>query len=85
MPGKGRPFAVGNPGGPGRPKIPDDLRKLGPAAIAKLAEAVTSAGMAPQQIQAARDVLDRLYGKAPQPQVVSGADGGPLEIVWRHA
>lgn len=27
MPGKGRPFKKGNPGGPGRPKKPDDVRK----------------------------------------------------------
>lgn len=75
--GRFRPGQSGNPNG--RPKIPDELRKLGPLAIAKLSQAVTEPGLAPQQIQAARDVIDRLYGKAPQALEVAGVAGRPVE------
>jgi hypothetical protein len=77
-------FAKGNPGGPGNPYnrrvarlrsaaikavTPDDISKV----IATLLEAAKGGDVA-----AIRELLDRTIGKPSS--IVSGADGGPIQI-----
>lgn len=62
-------------------KVTADVRaiaqKYGPAAIATLAEIMEDRKQpAPARVSAAKELLDRAYGKSPQP--ISDADGGSL-------
>lgn len=84
-PPKGRPFQPGQSGNPsGRKKVPDEvkavLEEAGPDAAKKLVELMTC-GSPKVELAAAIAVLERLLGKPAL--AVTGADGGPLEIVVR--
>lgn len=74
-PGAGRPK--------GRPnKIAADVRALaqeyGADAIDKLAKLMNEAESEQAQIAAAKELLDRGYGRAPQALELTGANGGPI-------
>jgi hypothetical protein len=82
--------AVKNPrAGPGRPKgalnkITVDIRALaqqhGPMAIRELVRLVQSAENEGTRVAAIKELLDRAYGKAPQPMDGDGR-GGPIQTV----
>jgi hypothetical protein len=70
--GKGRPKGVKN-------KVTADVRALagayGPKALETLAEImVCKKAPAAARVSAAREILDRAYGKAPQPIAVNSAN-----------
>lgn len=77
-------FVKGQSGNPsGRPKVVGEIRDLarkhGPDAIRRLVELSRSSN-GQVSVAACREILDRAYGKAAQPQ--TGEDGeGPVEIV----
>lgn len=52
----------------------------GEAAIKRLAELMMSAESEQAQIAAAKELLDRGYGKAVQAIEASGPEGGPIQI-----
>jgi len=66
-----RPGQSGNPGG--RPRVLADVRDLArqhsPAAIAELARLSLRAKSEAVRVAAARELLDRAFGKAPTPPV----------------
>ncbi|MFY4709953.1 hypothetical protein [Burkholderia glumae] len=74
-PGAGRPAGVPN-------KITADIKALaqehGPAAILELATILKSSENDQARIAAAKELLDRGYGKATQHAEVTGKDGAPL-------
>lgn len=75
-PGAGRP--------PGRPnKITADVRALAQkhceTAIIELATILTSSENDQARIAAAKELLDRGYGKATQHTEITGKDGAPIE------
>jgi hypothetical protein len=74
-PGAGRPAGVPN-------KITADIKALAQVhaetAIRELATILTTAGNAQARIAAAKELLDRGYGKATQYAEVTGKDGAPL-------
>lgn len=82
--GPGRPFAKGQSGNPsGRPKIPKDVKEMLKAAApdaAKLLIDTINDSEAPRalRLEAAKTLLDRVYGKATQP--IEGVDN-KIEIV----
>lgn len=74
-PGAGRPK--------GRPnKVTADVRALaqeyGAEAIEKLAKLMNEAESEQAQIAAAKELLDRGYGKSSQAVELTGKDGGPI-------
>lgn len=86
---RGKPFPKGRTGNAGgRPKLPEDVkhvremaRQYTEAAIVALVD-VMGAGSGPARVAAANALLDRGWGKAPQP--MTGEDGqGPAELVFR--
>lgn len=85
---RGRPFPPGNSANPGgRPKLPEDVkhvrelaRQYTEVAVTTLVE-VMEAGSGPAKVAAANAILDRGWGKAPQP--MTGEEGGPVEVVFR--
>lgn len=91
---KGRSGSGGKREGSGRQKgvpnkstaeIKEAARKHGAAAIDRLAHLMMKAESEAAQVAAAKEILDRAYGKAPQ--AMTGEDGeGPikhiLEVVW---
>ena len=79
---KGR-FVVGNRGG-GRPKIPDEVREMlktaTPKAVRLLIGMVDNEDAAPAlRMDAAKTILDRVYGKATQP--IDGSLDTVVQIV----
>ena len=86
-------MAASSTSGQGRPKgVPNkataDIKALaqvhGPAVIARLALLATTAESQATQVAAMKELLDRGYGKAVQPQ--SGPDGESnpvIEVVYR--
>lgn len=73
--------------GKGRPKgalnkatldIKEAAREYGPKAIEVLANIMLTADSQGTQIAAAKELLDRGYGKATQPTEISGKDGESL-------
>ena len=74
-PGAGRPAGVPN-------KITADIKALAqehaPAAIRELATILTTSENDQARIAAAKELLDRGYGKATQHAEVTGKDGAPL-------
>jgi hypothetical protein len=83
---RGRPFAKGNPGGPGNP-----FAKQVAALRAKLYAAVTEADLQEVvqalltkakagDVPAVRELLDRLLGKPPQAVHLAGSEESPLQI-----
>jgi hypothetical protein len=85
---RGAPFKKGQSGNPGgRPKLPEDVkhvrelaRQYTETAVSALVE-VMEGGSGPARVAAANAILDRGWGKAPQP--ITGEDGGPVELVGR--
>ncbi|WP_330728195.1 hypothetical protein [Burkholderia multivorans] len=75
-PGAGRP--------PGRPnKVTAEIKALAQkhceAAIAELATILTTSESDQARIAAAKELLDRGYGKATQHTEITGRDGAPIE------
>ena len=68
--------------GPGRPKIPQDIkeaaRAFSPMALETLAHWAERKKSHPASIAAANALLDRAYGKPSQE--ITGKDGGPLFV-----
>lgn len=91
---KGRSGSGGRRAGSGRKKgspnkstaeIKAHAREHGAAAIERLAHLMMNAESEAAQVAAAKEILDRAYGKAPQ--AITGEEGeGPvkhiLEVVW---
>lgn len=86
---RGKPYSKGQSGNPGgRPKLPEDVkhvrelaRQYTMQAVATLAS-VMEDGSGPAKVAAANAILDRGWGKAPQP--MTGEDGeGAVEMVFR--
>lgn len=85
---RGAPFKKGRSGNPGgRPKLPEDVKHVRDLARQYTESAVTTLvdvmkdGSGPAKVAAANAILDRGWGKAPQP--MTGEDGGPVEMVFR--
>lgn len=83
---RGKPFAKGQSGNPGgRPKtsgaVQDLARALTPDAIKALKEALQDDKL---KVAAAKVILDRGWGCAPQSLEMSGKDGGPIEFTVRE-
>jgi hypothetical protein len=68
-------------------KITADVRALaqeyGEDAIRELATILTTSENHSARISAAKELLDRGYGKSMQAVELTGADGGPLETITR--
>lgn len=87
----GRPKGIPKTGGrvKGVPnKMTADIRALaqeyGPAAIQTLAQIMQDTEQAaPARVAAARELVDRGYGKAVQQTEISGKDGAPLAYEFR--
>ena len=81
----GKPFEKGKSGNPrGRPKIPPDVRdmfKAATPAAAKLLIKTIDDEDAPLALRmdAAKTILDRVYGKASQP--IEGNGGAAVQVV----
>ena len=64
-------------------KISADVRvlaqKYGPAAMAELGRLSVEAESESSRVSAIREILDRAYGKAPQPMEHAGKDGGAIQ------
>jgi Family of unknown function (DUF5681) len=77
----GKPFQKGQSGNPGgRPKVVAEVKELARAhtgeAIKTLVSIMTNPKSAPAaRVSAANSLLDRGYGKPPQHQHITGADG----------
>jgi Family of unknown function (DUF5681) len=77
----GKPFKKGQSGNPGgRPKVVAEVKELARAhtgeAIETLVSIMSSPKAAPAaRVSAANALLDRGYGKPPQHQHITGADG----------
>ena len=77
----GKPFKKGQSGNPGgRPKVVAEVKELARAhtgeAIKTLVSIMTNPKSAPAaRVSAANSLLDRGYGKPPQHQHITGADG----------
>lgn len=77
----------------GRPKgslnkVTKDIKalasKYGPDALKTLDDIRRSSDSDAARVAAARELLDRGYGKASQPLEHAGAGGGPLVISWER-
>ncbi len=87
----GRPKGIPKTGGrvKGVPnKLTADVRALaqeyGPSAIQTLAEIMQDREqVAPARVAAAKELMDRGYGKAVQQTEISGKDGAPLAYEFR--
>lgn len=81
-----RPFAKGQSGNPsGRPKVIQALRDLARAhtgeALDTLVSIMLEAAQPPSaRVAAAKEILDRGYGKAPQPMDGDG-EGGAIKLI----
>lgn len=78
-------FIPGNPGG-GRNKTPADVRKMmtdaAPEAVKLLIDTVNDNNQPRKiRIDAAKELLDRVYGKSTQP--IAGIEAPKLEIVLK--
>lgn len=79
---RGKPFAPGQSGNPGgRPKLPEDIkhireiaRQYTAEAVATLATAMTD-GSDSAKVAAAKELLDRGWGKSAQPVTGEGGEG----------
>ncbi len=88
--GQGKPFKKGQPGGPGRPKGSYDKKaaELKAALLAAITEQDIkdiAAGLIRAakkgEARAAKELFDRVWGKAPQAVEVTGEGGGDIRIV----
>jgi hypothetical protein len=82
MPGQGRRFQKGQPGGPGRPKLEflERMRKRSGKAEAIIDEALKSKSKAERR-WAAEQVFDRGWGRPKQTTELTGEEGKPVEFV----
>jgi hypothetical protein len=86
----GRPFLPGQSGNPGgRPKLLSTLVKEQTQDGAELVEFMVRVLRNKRQsmrlrMEAAAWLADRGFGKALQQMELTGADGGPMEIVFRY-
>lgn len=84
-PPRGKPFQPGQSGNPsGRKATPPDVKAIWEANTVPAALKVVSfleCGDAEMEFKAANAILDRALGKPAQ--AVTGATGGPLEIIVR--
>lgn len=64
---------------PSHASIVEQAKSYAPACIRALADEVANAAGAPR-VNAARELLDRGYGKVGQPIEVTGPDGGPVSV-----
>lgn len=86
---RGKAFPKGKSGNPGgRPKLPEDVKHVREMARSYTVEALATLasvmedGSGPARVAAANALLDRGWGKAPQP--MTGEEGqGPMEMVFR--
>lgn len=79
-------FAKGQSGNPGgRPKLPEEIKEIARAssgdAFKRVVELMDSADDERVQLAAAKEVLDRAFGKPAQAMEVSGKEGGPLAAI----
>jgi hypothetical protein len=86
--GSWKPGQSGNPGG--RAAMPPELRELarakGPAALQIALDLMDNATSEAVRLAAAREVLDRGYGKAQQfVDATSGGEPIPISIIRIHA
>lgn len=91
MPGVGRPFEKGNPGGPGRPSLGQNLVKLADEAATKVVEIDLAVLEKPAKTKAAKlrrhQAMDRLSrmckGRLPTRIAIAGDEGGePVPISY---
>lgn len=77
-------FEKGNPGGPGRPKMTQeekDIRKMAlEHAEAAVAALVANLKAENASVAAAREILDRAFGKPVQRNEQTGPNGGPIQM-----
>lgn len=68
------PGSTANPGGGGRPKLPDWFKSKAPEALQHLLNVATGVEPAEPELRlkAAMSVVDRFYGKAPETVTVEG-------------
>ena len=81
----------------GRPRVPKSAAQLNKLLLEIAAEELTNPNngesinrlrlmlrgmMTSKQSADKQHILDRLYGKIPQPLEVSGKDGGPIILAW---
>ncbi len=64
---------------PSHASIVEQAKSYAPACIRALADEVANAAGA-SRVNAARELLDRGYGKVGQPIEVTGQDGGPVSV-----
>ena len=64
---------------PNQQSIVDQARSYAPACVRALADEVANNAGAPR-VNAAKELLDRGYGKVGQPIELTGAGGGPVEL-----
>jgi hypothetical protein len=64
---------------PGHSAIVDQAKSYGPSCIRALADEVANNSGAPR-VTAAKELLDRGYGKVGQPLEITGAGGGPVDV-----
>ncbi|WP_297048452.1 hypothetical protein [uncultured Desulfovibrio sp.] len=64
---------------PSHASIVEQAKSYAPACIRALADEVANAAGA-SRVNAARELLDRGYGKVGQPIEVTGPDGGPVSV-----
>lgn len=82
MPGKGRPFQKGHPGGPGRPKIIAELRDRCLRAVNDKVIAAWESevdAMGDDWVKASELLAAYGLGKPSQAVELTGKDGGPIE------
>ena len=82
---RGRPFQKGQSGNPkGRPKIPQEVKTMLKAATPQAAQLLIDVICNPKEeikirVDAAKTILDRVYGKATQP--IDGDLAGSIKII----
>jgi hypothetical protein len=70
----------GNPGGERKGKQKQIQEQLLPHVPAAIQALISALGDEDKAVAAARDILDRVYGKAPQAVEHTGEDGGPITV-----
>lgn len=78
----GRPKGVPNAPREARGDMRDIARKYGPEALDALINIAKHGAPDGARVSAIREILDRGYGKAPQPMDGDG-DGGPIQLAIR--
>lgn len=83
-----KPFEKGNPGGPGRPKMPEDVkqafRALTQSAVKTLADIMQNGEQESNRIRAAETILNRAWGTPTQAVEITGTEGSPLTVTVKY-